>query len=137
MTQAHAVYAFRPPDVGGAVPADRNGFIGRQDARHAGNPEHLVAPLGQCAVYEAVDRREFVQGCFDLLVRSGDQFDLRFAEVCRDGRVREGRAQHGRVRSQGQGAIELRTETFLLDPAAHSTELRMGKAVQVLEVDAH
>jgi hypothetical protein len=49
-----------------------------------------------------------------------DEFELRFAEVGRDVRMRERGAQRQRMRRQRELAVGQRAQAFLLDAAAHA-----------------
>lgn len=114
--QAHAVNAFGTPDVGRAKAGDRNGLIGRQAAGHARHPQHLVADVLHGAVGELVDLRELFERGLHVLMRTGDQLDLRFAEVSGNAGMRQGRTQGCRMRCQRQAAAGLGAQAFFSMP---------------------
>ena len=122
MAQAHAVNAFGAAHIGRAETGNGNGLVSRQAARHAGDPQHLVAGLLHHAVGELVQLREFGQGGGSVQMGTGHQFDLRLAEVGGDVRVREGRAQRRRVRRQGQTATGLGAQAFFFDTPTHTQQ---------------
>ena len=118
--QAHAVHALGAAHVRRAVAADRDGLVGRQAARHAGDPQHLVA---QRAVGELVDLQSALPGrsralaCTPVISSSCD-----FAVVGGDVRMRQRRAQRLRMRRQGQRAVRRGAQAFLFDAAADALQ---------------
>jgi hypothetical protein len=129
VAQAHAIDALRAPDVRAAVACDRDRLVGRQAAGHAGDPEHLVADR---AIDELVDLRQLGQARFDAGVHAGDELELRFAEIGGDVRMGQRRPQTCRVRRQGQRAVGLRTQAFLLDAAPHAGQALGRQCLQAL-----
>jgi len=120
--QAHAVDALGAADVGGAVAPDRNRLVGRQAARHAGHPQHLVAGVAQHAGHILVDLRQLLLAAAHVEVRAGDQLELRLAVIGGDARVRQRRAERRRVRRQRQRAARRDAQALLLDAAAHAVQ---------------
>ena len=118
VAQAHAVDAFRAPGIGRAIACQRNGFIGRQAAGHAGHPEHLVAGLLQAVVDMLVHLDQLVQALRHAELRARDQLDLRFAVIGGDVRMRQRRTQGARMRCQRQPSRRQCTQSFLFDAAA-------------------
>ena len=137
VAQAHAVDALGAADVRRTVAADRDRLVGRQAAGHARHPQHLVAQLAQHAVAELVDLRQLVDAGPRARVHAGDEFELRLAEIGRDVRVRQCRAERGRVRRQRETAIGQRAQALLLHPPAHLAQPRLGQLAQALVQTAH
>jgi len=138
MAQSHAVDALGAPHVRGAVTRDRDGFIGRQAARHARHPQHFVITLRlQHAVDELVHPGEFAQRRLDAKVRASHDFNLGFAEIGGDMRIGQGRTQSRRMWRQGQRAVRLRTQAFLLDTASHAQQSLDRERVEPLLQIAH
>jgi hypothetical protein len=118
--EPHAVDGLRAADVGAAVAAQRNLVVGRQLARHARAPEDLVAiPLRQRAVDHLVDEGELLQHRVDARARPGDELKLTLAEIRGDVRMRERRAERGRMRRGRERSVGTRAQALLLDAAAH------------------
>ena len=137
VAQTHAVHALGAAHVGIAVAAERNGFIGRQAAGHAGHPQHFVAMARQHTVHLLVDARELVQAGIGTGVRPRNQLDLRFAEVGGDVRVCERRAQLPGMRRERQLAVRQRAQAFLFHAAQHARQAVCRDRVQPLFERAH
>jgi hypothetical protein len=78
---------------------DRDLFVGGQLARHAGSPEKLVSNVTED---ELVDARELLQALVHVGMHAGDQLELAFAEIGRDVRMGERRAERRRMRRGGE-----------------------------------
>ena len=129
--QAHAVHAFGAPHVGAAKARNRNGFVNRQPARHAGRPQPLLPLRRQRAVHELVDFGQLSQASADGGVRPGNQLNLRFAVIGGDVRVRQRRAQRHRMRRQRQVARRLHAQAlFFNTPADAGKGLRTEGVLQ-------
>src|SRR5512134_3907325 len=66
-------------------------------------------------------------------MHAGDELELRFAEVGRDARMREGRAEPRRMRSHGERAFGPNPQTFLFDPAHRDEQSGRQRAKSRLE----
>ena len=96
-----------------AVLADRDLVVGRQQAGHAGRPEHLLADV---AADHLVDFRQLLQAAGNVPVDARDQFDLGFAEVGGDVRMGQGRAEAGGMRVPSQRPVGQGAKALLLQP---------------------
>jgi len=88
--QAGAIDVLRAAHVGRAVLAERYGAIAGQPAGHARAPQQLVADR---AIHHLVDLGQLPQAILRIAVDAGDELELRLAEVRRDVRVGQRRAQ--------------------------------------------
>ena len=122
VAQAHAVDALGAAHVRRAVAADRNGLVGRQAAGHARDPHALVAELVEHAVGELVDPGQLVERGLGVAVHARDQLELRLAEVGRDVRMGQRRAERERMGRQRELAVGQRAQAFLLDAAPHALQ---------------
>ena len=77
-----------------------------------------------------MDACQLVQTVFDAAMHAGDEFELAFAEIGGDARVRQRRAQRGRVRRQRQGTGRQGTQAFLLDTAKHAAQAGSAQRAQ-------
>src|SRR5207302_8551528 len=132
--EAEAVHGLRAADVRGAVAPDRDLVVRREVGRHARAPQDLLADV---AVDDLVDPGELLQARVDAVVHSGDQLELRLAEVGGDVRVRERRAERRRVRRLRQRAVGTHAQALLLDAAAHSLESFRRESTQPILVKTH
>ena len=115
--QPVAIDRLRASDIGAAIAAQRDVLVARrQPAGHAAAPHQFVA---QVAKDRLVDLRQFVLAGLGRGVHPGDQLELRFAEVGRDVRVRQGRTQACRVRGERQPAVARGAQAFLFDATQH------------------
>ena len=135
--QAHAVNALGAADVRRAVAADRNRFVGRQPAGHARHPEHFVAGLVQGVCDHLVDLGQLQGAGVGIGMNTGDQLELRFAEIGRDVRVGQRRAQRGRVGCERQRPVWSNPQALLFDAAAHRREPLRRDRLQSLFQTAH
>ena len=119
MREAIAVYGLGAPEVGVAVLSERNVIVGRQAARHAGAPQQFVAHV---AVDNLVDFGELGETGVNARVHAGDQFQLGLAEIGGDVRVRERRAEPGRMRRIREHAVRTDAQAFLFDSAPEACE---------------
>ena len=103
--------------------ADRDVLILGQSARHASTPQQLVVDV---AVHHLMYGSQFRKTGVDAVMRVGDEFELRFAEVGGDVRVRQWRPQTCGVRCFGKDAIGFKTQTLLLYTARETAE-RCGR----------
>lgn len=117
--EALPVDGLHAPDVRAAVSGNRDAVFGRQLAGHARAPEQLVAKL---TVDHLVQLGELVKACVGARVHARDELELRFAEVRRDSRVRQGGAQARGMRRLCQGSVRPDAQAFLLDAAQHALE---------------
>ncbi len=129
MRQPVAVDGLHAPDVGAAVPCQRDQVIGRQLARHARAPEQLVAEL---PVDSLVQLGQLLQAGLDAGVHAGDQLELGLAEVRGDVRVRKRGAEPGRMRRGRERAIGIDAQAFLFDAAQEALEHFGGKQLYAL-----
>jgi hypothetical protein len=129
VAEAHAIDALGAAHVRRSVAADRNRLVGRQPARHAPDPQKLVADL---AVDELVGLGQFGQAARHVRVHAGDELELRFAEVGRDVRVGERRPERCRMRRQREPAAGLHTQALFFDAAANSLQLGRRQVPQSL-----
>ena len=127
--EAGAVDVLRAAHVGRAVLAEGNGIVGGQAAGHACAPEQLVADR---AVDDLVDLGQIVEAALRVGVHAGDELQLRLAEVRRDVRMRQCRAQQHRMRHGRELAVRPHAQTFLLDAAAQSLQCSRGQRIQAL-----
>jgi hypothetical protein len=84
-----------------------------------------------------VDLRQLVDTGLRAGVHAGDELELRLAEIGRDVRVSQCRAERGRVRRERQAAVGQRAQAFLLHAAAHLAQARIGQIAQALIKTAH
>jgi hypothetical protein len=117
--QAPAVDGLGLADVGCAVLTQGDLRIGRQGAGHGAHPHQLGADV---LVDKAVDIAQLSQGLGHAGVHAGDEFQLRFAEIGGDVRVRQGRAQSARVGRHGIAAARAHPKAFFLDAALHAQQ---------------
>jgi hypothetical protein len=117
--QSGPVDELRAADIRSAITTDRDVLFQRQVARHARVPDYLAADV---TIDELVQRLQLRKARLDAGMRIGHQFQLRFAEVRRDVRMRQRRAQRGRMRRRGERAVFADAQPFLLDAAAQPGE---------------
>src|SRR6185369_16157873 len=133
MREAHAVDRLHAPDVGGAVVAERDLVVGRQVARHAGAPQELRAAVAAEGLVDGlVNARELAQAALHLRMHAGDELELRLAEIGRDVRMSERRAERGRMRGSRELAVGPHAQAFLLDAAADLPERGRSERSQAL-----
>ncbi len=127
--EAVAVRGLEPPRVGSAVARDGDVVVVRQPAGHARAPQQLVA---QVPIDHLVQLGELEQALVHVGVRRRDQLELRLAEVGRDARVGERRAQPRGMRRPGERPVGAHAQSFLLDAAQQPLQHRRRQRLQPL-----
>src|SRR6185436_15470973 len=88
--QSRAIDCLRAADVGASEAADWNVLVRGQGAGHARTPKRFVADM---PANELMDLAQLVQTAVHLGVYTGDQLELRFAEVGGDMRMGQRRTE--------------------------------------------
>ncbi len=110
---------LRGADVRVTVAPEWNVLLGGQAAGHARAPQAFVADRAR---NELVDLGQLLEAGLDAGMHAGDQFELRFAEIGRDVRMGERRAERGRVRRGGKPAVRLHAQAFLFESAPNAAQ---------------
>ena len=99
--------------------------------------EHHSASSPICAVDEAVDVAQLLQAGLRRQMDTGDQLELRFAEIGGDVRMRQRRAQAGRMRGQRERAVRANAQAFFFDPASECHQGRGRNRAQSFIEQGH
>ena len=74
------------------------------------------------AIDELVNLSELLHAGVGVRVHAGDELELRLAEVGRDMRMRQRRAERERMRSRRKPAVRRDAQAFFLDAAHESAQ---------------
>src|SRR5581483_10610225 len=113
--EAAAVYRLHHPDVRAAVVGDRDVFVTRDRARHAGRPQQLAA---QVAVDELVQVEKVLQQLPRGREGGGDELDQSLGIVGRDVLAGQRRAERVRVGRLHETSLRRDAQRLLLQALA-------------------
>ena len=117
--EARAIDGLGTADVGGPVAADGNRSLRRKLAGHARAPQQLIADR---PIDDLVNFRDFRDARIGAGVYAGNELELRLAEVGRDVRVLERRAERCRMRSRRERSVGPHAQALLFDSAPKLVE---------------
>src|SRR5580704_19029223 len=104
MCKAGAIHCLGTADIGSSIAADRDSVVCRQTAGHARTPKELVA---DGAIHDLMNFGELLQAGLGTGVHTGNELELRLAEIGSDVRMAERGAERGRMRGRGERSVGL------------------------------
>ena len=117
IAQPAPVCRLHRADVRRAVSRQRDLFVLRQQARHAGRPQHLVVDR---RLYELVNITDGAQRFPRRVENRGHELEQRLREIGRDKSIRQRRTEGRGMGQPRHPAIDVDTQGFLLDAALGS-----------------